>query len=79
MNVAVDGLPPKEAATLLLTILHDDRTCIVERYITNQREQIVAAFENWWGKYKVTLTEIEHDRDQAAKQLQEFLKGLRYV
>ena len=79
LNVAVDGLPPKEAATLLLTILHDDMKRIVERYITNQRQQIVAAFESWWDKYKVTLTEIEHDRDQAAKQLQEFLKGLRYV
>ena len=79
LNFAVDGLPPKEAATLLLTILHDDMKRIVERYITNQRQQIVVAFENWWDKYKVTLTEIEHDRDQAAKQLQAFLKGLKYV
>jgi hypothetical protein len=31
---------------------------IVERYITNQRQQIVATFENWWDKYKVTLTEM---------------------
>ena len=79
LNFAVDGLPPKEAATLLLTILHDDMKRIVERYITNQRQQIVVAFENWWDKYKVTLTEIEHDRNRAAKQLQAFLKGLKYV
>ena len=79
LNVAVDGLPPKEAATLLLTILHDDMKRIVERYITNQRQQVVAAFENWWDKYKVTLTEIERDRDQAATRLQEFLSGLGYV
>ena len=79
LNVAVDGLLPKETATLLLTILHDDMKRIVERYITYQRQQIVKAFENWWEKYKVTLTEIEHDRDQAAKQLQAFLKGLNYV
>ena len=79
LNLAVDGLLPKEAATLLLTILHDDMKRIVERYITNQRQQIVSAFENWWDKYKVTLTEIESDRDQAAKQLQAFLKGLKYV
>ena len=79
LNVAVDGLPPKEAATLLLTILHDDMKRIVERYITNQRQKIVAAYENWWDKYKVTLTEIERDRDQAATRLQEFLNGLGYV
>lgn len=39
----------------------------------------VAAFENWWDKYRVTLTEIEGKRDAAAKALQGFLKGLGYV
>jgi type I restriction enzyme M protein len=52
---------------------------IIERYITAQRKAIVAAFENWWDKYRVTLTEIEGKRDAAAKTLQGFLKGLRYV
>ena len=79
LNAAVGELTPEEAAKLLLTILHNDMRRIVERYINSQRQQIVAAFENWWDKYKVTLTEIEHDRDQAAKQLQQFLKGLGYV
>ena len=79
LNAAVDALDEKKAATLLLTILHDDMRTIVERYITQHRQQIVAAFENWWDKYKVTLTEIERDRDAAAKQLQEYLKGLGYV
>ncbi|MCO2751038.1 SAM-dependent DNA methyltransferase, partial [Pseudomonas aeruginosa] len=79
LDKAVSQLDEQSARSLLLTILHDDMKRIVERYITNQRQQIVAAFENWWDKYKVTLTEIERDRDQAAKQLQEFLRGLRYV
>ena len=79
LNVAVDGLAPEEAAKLLLTILHDDMKRIVERYVLGQRQLIVAAFENWWDKYKVTLTEIERDRDAAASQLQQFLKGLKYV
>ena len=35
--------------------------------------------EYWWDKYRVTLTEIEGKRDEAAKALQGFLKGLRYV
>ena len=79
LNLAVDGLPPKEATTLLLTILHNDMQAIVERYMAAQRKQIVAAFENWWDKYRVTLTEIEGKRDEAAKALHGFLKGLRYV
>jgi hypothetical protein len=76
---AVDSLAPEDAAKLLLTILHDDMKRIVERYVTGQRQLIVATFENWWDKYKVTLTEIERDRDAAASQLQQFLKGLKYV
>lgn len=79
IDTAVDGLTPAAAAELLLTILHNDMQAIVERYMAIQRKQIVAAFENWWDKYRVTLTEIEAKRDEAAKVLQEFLKGLRYV
>jgi type I restriction enzyme M protein len=52
---------------------------IVERHMAAQRKQIVAAFENWWDKYRVTLTEIEDRRNEAAKVLQGFLKGLKYV
>ncbi|AJY28973.1 N-6 DNA Methylase family protein [Burkholderia thailandensis 34] len=79
INAAVDGLSPKQAADLLLTILHNDMRAIVERYIAAQRKEIIAAFENWWDKYRVTLTEIEGKRDAAAQALQGFLKGLRYV
>jgi len=79
INAAVDGLSPEQAAELLLTILHNDMKAIVDRYIAAQRKSIVATFENWWDKYRVTLTEIEGKRDDAARALQGFLKGLRYV
>lgn len=79
IGAAVEGLTPEAAAGLLLTILHNDMQAIVERYIAAQRKQIVAEFENWWDKYRVTLKEIEGKRDEAAKALQGFLKGLRYV
>ncbi|OAI29988.1 type I restriction-modification system subunit M [Methylomonas koyamae] len=79
IDEAVDGLTPEAAAELLLTILHNDMQAIVERYIAAQRKAIVAAFENWWDKYRVTLTEIEGKRDEAVKVLQGFLSGLGYV
>ena len=79
IDSAVDGLSSKQAAELLLTILHNDMRAIVERYVAAQRKAIVAAFENWWDKYRVTLTEIEGKRDAAAQALHGFLKGLRYV
>lgn len=79
LNQAVDRLDEPQAAELLLTILHNDMQAIVERYIAAQSKQIVAAYENWWDKYRVTLNEIERKRDSAAVALQLFLKGLGYV
>ena len=79
INAAVDGLTPEAAAALLLDILHNDMRTIVERYIAAQRKAIVAAFENWWDKYRETLTEIEGKRDAAATALQGYLKALQYV
>ncbi|NAO55461.1 type I restriction-modification system subunit M [Pseudomonas syringae] len=79
LNKAVDGLTPEAAAKLLLTILHNDMQAILDRYISVQRKQIVAAVENWWDKYRITLAEIEHKRDSAAQALKGLLKELGYV
>ena len=45
----------------------------------SHRQEVVAAFETWWDKYRVTLTSIEDERDAAAEKLQEFLGGLGYA
>ncbi|KZL42066.1 type I restriction-modification system subunit M [Pseudomonas syringae] len=79
LNKALDGLTPEAASALLLTILHNDMQAIVERYIAAQRKEIVATFEKWWDKYRVTLTEIEQKRDTAAQALHVSLRGLGYV
>ena len=79
IDAAVNGLTPEAAAELLLTILHKDMQTIVERYMAAQRKQIVASFENWWDKYRVTLTEIERRQDEAVKAFQGFLKDIGYV
>ncbi len=79
INGAVDGLSDADAAALILKILHDDMEKILTRYVAAQRGRIVAAFENWWDKYRVTLTEIEGARAEATGKLAGFLKGLGYV
>jgi len=79
IDAAVDGLSAEQAGELLLTILHHDMLAIVERYVATQRKAVVAAFENWWDKYRVTLTEIERERDAAATALRGFLRGLGYA
>lgn len=79
LNEAVDALDEAGAAELLLTILHNDMATILERYTRFQRQQVVSAFETWWDKYKVTLNDIESDRDVAVRQLEGFLIELGYA
>lgn len=79
LNTAVDELDEPGAADLLLAILRNDMQVILESYINAQRQQVFAAFENWWDKYQVTLTAIEGDREAAAESLRLFVRGLGYV
>ena len=79
LNQSVDHLTAEDAAELLLNIFYQDMRTIVDRYISSQRQLVIAAVENWWDKYKVTLTEIEQQRDQAATKLQSYLENLGYV
>ncbi|MBF8221456.1 type I restriction-modification system subunit M [Halomonas sp. 328] len=79
LNAAVDALDEPAAAELVGTILHNDLKGILKRYIRQQRQQVIAAFETWWDKYRVTLADIEAERDTAAKELQQYLEGLGYV
>jgi type I restriction enzyme M protein len=79
LNAAVDALDEAGASELLLAVLRNDMQVILERYISAQRQQVVAAFENWWDKYRVTLTDFEAARDDAQAKLKMFLHGLRYA
>ncbi|WP_070987941.1 type I restriction-modification system subunit M [Halofilum ochraceum] len=79
LNEAVDALDEPAAAHLLLQILHDDMVALLKRYVVQQRRAVIAAFETWWEKYKVTLTNIEAERDTAARELRGFLKELGYA
>lgn len=63
---------------LALGIFRRDLDTILERYVSEQQQEIVAAFERWWEKYRVTLMDIEAERDAAAGRLRGFLEGLGY-
>jgi type I restriction enzyme M protein len=78
LNREVDGLDDAAAADLLLIILHHDMFGILSRYIAAQRQQIVAAFETWWDKYKVTMKQIATSKIDAEKELDDFLGKLGY-
>lgn len=48
------------------------------QYLRADQRACIAAVENLWGKYAVTAKQIEAERDEAAKVLQDFLVELGY-
>jgi type I restriction enzyme M protein len=79
LDAAVDRLDQASAAALLLAILRSDVLTILDRYIAAHRQHVVASFENWWDKYRVTLAALEGQRDLATSRLQSFITKLGYV
>jgi type I restriction enzyme M protein len=63
---------------LVLRILHNELSAILERYVADHRQQMAAAFEGWSDKYHVTLVHIEEERDAAAARLGGYLETLGY-
>lgn len=62
-----------------MEIFKDGLLVELDRYVAAHRQQVIAAVENWWDKYRVTVLDIQSTRDDAARQLDEFMKGLGYV
>jgi type I restriction enzyme M protein len=79
LDVATGTLDEAGARELVLGILGDQLDAIRARYVASHRQQVVAAFEGWWDKYRVTLVKIEQDRDAAAERLRGFLRTLGYA
>ncbi|MBN3941967.1 hypothetical protein [Nostoc sp. NMS9] len=79
LSAARAALTDEDCHELVLAIFKDGLIAELERYVTAHRQQVIAAVENWWDKYRVTLQDIETERDAAAKKLNEFLQGLGYV
>ncbi len=50
-----------------------------KQYLRADQRACVAAVENLWGKYALTAKQIEAERDEAAKALQDFLVELGYA
>jgi type I restriction enzyme M protein len=72
------GLPTPAVKALVLGILREDLSAQVDRYIAAHRADVVAAFEMWWDKYRVTLGELEASREAARNKLESFLVELGY-
>ena len=68
-----------QAEALVLGILQGDLRRELDRRVVAHRQAVVAAVENWWSKYQVTLGDLEGARNAAGVLLDGFLKELGYA
>ena len=67
-----------EAKQLILERFQRLLTEQFDGYLRQYQRAFIAAIENLWDKYAVTTKQILAERDQAAAQLNSFLKELGY-
>jgi len=73
------ALDAEEAQELVLDLLKVDLKGVLDRAVTAHRQAVVATVEGWWDKYRMTLRDIEGERDAAKARLDGFLKELGYA
>ena len=71
-------LDADQVRELVLEVHCDDLTAQLRRYVAAQRQKVVGAVENSWDKYRVTMQDIERDRESASQQLADFAARIGY-
>jgi len=79
LEAKIAAMSEDELGTLVLDMLRDDFTEMLDDYVSAHRRSLIAFGETVWDKYSIDLTSIENDRDRSAKLLREFTKELGYV
>ena len=72
------ALSDDDARELVLGILRADLAGELDRRVAEHRQAVVAAFEAWWDKYRVTLEDIEAERAEVADRLGAMFGSLGY-
>jgi type I restriction enzyme M protein len=78
LGKARSELTAAEERELVLTLAKKNVAAHLDAYVSFHRQQILGAFENWWDKYAVPMTQIEAERNAATAKLARFLKELGY-
>jgi type I restriction enzyme M protein len=79
LEEATAALSENDSRRLALGIAREDLQAQLERYVAAHRREIVAALENWWDKYRVSIREIEVGRVASAEALERFIGELGYA
>ena len=79
LNAIGGQLTEEEARRLILNKLYDLARHELSRYLNAEKRELIQVVENLWDKYAVSSSELESERNETIKELDEFLKGLGYL
>jgi type I restriction enzyme M protein len=79
LREAQESLTGEQVEELVLDVLRTDLDAECSRYVAAHRREIIALADTWWDKYRVTLRDIEGERDSAKQDLDSLLEDLGYV
>jgi type I restriction enzyme M protein len=74
----IELLTEEEVKELLLEKFFEIIQNQLEKYLNEEKKELIKIFESLWDKYKVSLSELRNERDEEVKKLDEFLKRLGY-
>ena len=73
-----DALDETGATAVVLAILKVDLDAEMTARVTAHRQALISRVECWWDKYRVTMKELEAERQRAAGVLAGMMKGVGY-
>lgn len=76
---AQSAMDNEQAQVLVLDVLKNVFRRELNRRVAAHRQAVVVAVEDWWSKYRVTLRDVEGERDSAKDRLDGFLMELGYA
>ena len=79
LHEALASLTAADAQALVLAIFREALASQIDRYVAEHRQRVVALFENWWDKYRVTLRDIEAERAETERELNRYMEVLGYA
>ena len=79
LHEARAALSPDDCRELVLDIFHEKLPGHLNSYVTEHRQAVIGAVENWWDKYRVTLRDIEKEKAAAREKLSHFYEVLAYA
>jgi type I restriction enzyme M protein len=79
LEAAQAGMDATQARVLVLDLLKAELRQELDRRMAAHRQTVVAAVEEWWDKYRVTLAEVEDKRAVSMRHLHGLVKELGYV